>query len=370
MSDTALVLSEWRAHDSEVLGLVAGRLRDPDAEMRCRAALLVGAVGGPEAMAYADRIATAVADPDHETAANALWALARIGDPRCVVPLAAHTADGMFPWGRMSGGQVRGHFSFFGRPSIGEVLADAAPFAEALVPTVRAVLAARRDDAARRAMCEALLAWGPDAASAVAELSGVIGSRAGGVACRVLGGLGDSAVGAVPLLREAAGNPGHVNRWEAAVALSRITRDAGPAVGVWREGTAEDVRRRVLDVGALGPLAEELADAVRGILRSSDSERERVAASIALWRIAGDSAGLGCLIGSCAELVRGRRVSGYGAEVLRALGEFGAEARGGVPMLRELAGSERGFGGGAGWRGLVADRMVRTLAADALRRVG
>ncbi|WTW94648.1 hypothetical protein OG216_15155 [Streptomycetaceae bacterium NBC_01309] len=130
------------------------------------------------------------------------------------------------------------------------------------------------------------------------------------------------------------------------------------------------MRRRIFDVGALGPLAGELADVVRGILRSSDSERERVAASIALWRIAGDAEGLGCLIGACADLVRGRRVSGDGAEVLRALGEFGAEARAGVPVLRELAESGRGFGGAAGWRGLVADRMVRTLAADALRRVG
>ncbi len=367
-----LVLSEWRAHDGEVLELAAGRLRDPDPELRCRAALLVGAVGGAEATPYAGRIAAAAHDADHETAANALWALTRIGDPRCVALLAAHAADGTFPWARhVSSVSLRGHFSFFGSPSIGEVLAEAAPFAEALVPTVRTVLAARRDDAARRAMCEGLLAWGPVAAPAVPDLAAMIGSRAGGVAARVLGGLGDAALGAGPVLREVAGNPGHVNRWEAAVALSRITRDASPAIAAWREiRKAADMSRRVFDLGALGASAAELAREVREIVRYSGSERERVGAALTLWRVAGDPAGVGELVEACESLVHGTGAPVWSVEALRGLGEFGAEGRPAEVVLRELAGSTRAFGRSAGWRGIVNDRLVRVLAAEALERMG
>jgi len=169
------LLAEWRAPATVLAPTLASWLADPAAEVRYRAAFLLAGTG--IAAPYADQLATAAADPtmrDSRTRTTvghaALWALTRIGDPRCVPGLVA----------RLDSLEPAGYGAYFPRvphipwlPSVPEVLASVPQHGQELLPLVRQRLRAvarspyEPDAWSWAGVAEA---WGDAAADAVGDL--------------------------------------------------------------------------------------------------------------------------------------------------------------------------------------------------------
>jgi hypothetical protein len=93
-------MRQWRTVPGTLLPFIAGKLSAAEAEVRYRAAYLL-ACAGKDAAAYADHVA-ALADDDspagyrgeHAVGDAAVWALARMGDPRAVRELGTRLRTG------------------------------------------------------------------------------------------------------------------------------------------------------------------------------------------------------------------------------------------------------------------------------------
>jgi hypothetical protein len=86
----ASLMSRWRSAVPDLLPGVARRVDDAGSENRSLA-LRILAMCGPAARPFADRVAahiTEADEPDAVARLHAVWALARMGDDRCVAPLA------------------------------------------------------------------------------------------------------------------------------------------------------------------------------------------------------------------------------------------------------------------------------------------
>ncbi|GAB7037679.1 MULTISPECIES: NACHT domain-containing protein [Catenuloplanes] len=275
----AALLAQWRTLPPALHDFLVERLADDDAEVRFRAAFLLACVPSPAA---ADALAalsadTAVRDsPEGVTVGDAaVWALARLGDARCVPLIRQRLAGsrlGFAPNGLFYTTPV-GSCGGFWLPAVDEALTPLAAHAASLVPAVRV--------GSSHALCRLLGAWGAVAAPAVPQLVPLLDRRDLQVtAAETLGGIGPAAADAAADLRRHASTPA------AAWAHWRVTADPALALDALTGVThPHDLRR----LGDLGPLAAGEADRLRGLSRSHN-DWVRNEAAYAHYRVTADPA--------------------------------------------------------------------------------
>jgi hypothetical protein len=195
MQQAAALLGQWRTTVPALHDFLIDRLADDDAEVRFRAAFLLACAPAPAA---ADALATLAADPtERDSRRNvtvgdaAVWALARLGDPRCV-PLIRHRLTGA-RLGFASNGEFfttrPGSWDVFWLPAVDEALTPLAAYAADLVPAVRV--------GSSPALCRLLGAWGAASAPAVPQLVALLDRRdRQETAAVALGGIGPAAADA------------------------------------------------------------------------------------------------------------------------------------------------------------------------------
>ncbi|WP_430782280.1 hypothetical protein [Actinoplanes sp. G11-F43] len=244
------LLATWRHLDPLLIDFLIDRLGDSGAEVRYRAAQLLGCV---PALAAADALAVLAADTtvrDSRTGITvgdaAVWALSRLHDPRCVpwlqrrMPYPAHQT--------MTSSEVGPAFDL---PSLEEVLAPLARFAADLTGAV-----SRLPD--KPVMCAILGAWAvPDG---IAHLTPLLTAPSpglppadpvlAGAAARALGEIGPAAARAAGLLRD--------HPW----AYWRVTGDPAPLLVALPPSWD---RQALRDLADLGPLARQAEARIRSL---------------------------------------------------------------------------------------------------------
>ncbi|GAA1654629.1 HEAT repeat domain-containing protein [Actinoplanes couchii] len=294
------LITRNRAVDPALHDLLADRLGDDDPDVRHRAAWLLGGVPTRQA---ADRLAALT-----ETDDAAVWALARLHDPRCV-PALQRPRAGFTTSPVMASRDLL----TFALPSIGEVLTPLREFAPGLVDGV-ALLPGR-------VRCEVLGAWQTGIEHLIPLLTD---NDLAGNAAHALGEIGPAASGAAGLLT---GFP-----W----AYWRVTGDPARLLHTVAQGWDRQTMRYL---GDLGPLAAGFTDRLAEAT-TSDDEWVRLDAARAHHRITGDPA--------------------VAAPVLTALARplrFGECPPVAVPALEHLA--DIGHAGAAPIAQAVADSPVR-----------
>ena len=399
------VLRADRSATDRLLPLVAGRLADPDPSVRSVAAHVLAAVGGRGA-GYADQVAALLADDapvGYRTAADdavvsddAVFALARLGDPRVVPVLLERLLGGRTGFVAVAvHSEDRSVFTVC-TPAVDEVLAMVGAHATVLLPGLRHRLRTARTSRQREAYVRAAAAWGAAAEPLVDDLLEL--AARGDAWCPVaeaIGRIGPAAHRALPLLERrvaqgptsADGSPTMDREWTAAVqAAARIGGD--PAVLRDWIGTLL-TRPNQLTVacraaGVLGPAGADLADPIRATLeRAGAGDRDdwqQLAAATALWRITGESSGLVAVLAPVFAKVTGARplpvARAAGGVLVELLGSArtlaaltDAEATDLRATCRAVAGAVGCLSTAAGWRGLVHDEAVRATAAALLALV-
>ena len=290
LSEAMRVLSEWRTVPGPLLSLLAEALDDPAADCRYLAAFLLGCLG-TDSRPHADRLAALTDDQadgglHDQTAVGdaAVWALARLDDPRCVPGLIARLSGSRLglpsasirtgrdmPWPRL--------------PSMSEALIPLCDHADALIGALTSRLATA-DPTLTISLCSVLAEWGPAAAAAVPALAALRPTRT-----------------IVPAVATAAGAIGPA---AASVASALRAHVAEPTVAwaLWRTGAdpelgADALIRHVTQhrgpnaairlLADLGPRAAACVDLLGELIRS-DNEWTRARTAHALWRITGDPA--------------------------------------------------------------------------------
>ena len=223
-------------------------------------------------------IRSALRNPDTAVAANAVEALASLGEPAVPALIDALRIEKI-------------------RPAVARILGRMGPQAKKAVPALAEI--AVRDDRVP-ARCEALMALGaigPDAAPSVpAVVEALHGAREDVcyAACYALGRMGPSAIAAEPDLRKKLSDPNESLALSAAWALARIAPTsaeiARQSVPLLIKGLA-DFEPRVrteaaISLACLGPLAKDATSALKTALRDKD-EAVRDAAEKALKAIGG-----------------------------------------------------------------------------------
>lgn len=382
LAQAGTLLSRWRSPTAALLPRIAARLGDPLPEVRFRAAELLACLG-PAAAAHADEVAAL----RHDTAARdtrtgetvgeaALWALARMDDPRCVpglVPLVGGAPSGFasasnhFP---DSGGH------YVNLPALHEVLAELPGHTDLFLPAVRARLRTETDGFRLRRLCEALADWGPRARAAVPELLALLADeRTWQAAAPALAGVGLPDKGrAVSRVRKrllARSRTEGPDAGLAAWAYWKVTGEPGPALEALRRDLEErryahpSVRR----LADLGPHAAPYAELFEALTSDRDAWT-RVEAAHALWAATGDTATAAPVLTAAArDLAEGT----YLPVMLPALGylaALGPAARPAAELLRDLPARDRRLRSNGGWRGFVQDEQIRTAVEELLRATG
>lgn len=359
---TADLLSWWRSPAAAFPDVLADRLGDPEPELRYRAAHLLGCLG-PVAARTADRLAGVLDDDaaaDWRTTrtvgAAAAWALARMGDHRCLPVVLDQLAGGRALTGTET--DDRGGWSVPTLPAVDEVLGPLPP--PALLPAVRARLVDAERTAEQRALVRALAAWGPSAAPAVPELVDLLDTAVWQAAAKALGAIGPDARDAADHLaalldREDAG----VAAW----ALWRVTGDPAHAPALL--GDDPDDLRMLADLGPQAVIRQDrLAE-----LAAAAHLRTAVEAAHAHWRVGGDPEfAARHLVRVIQPLAEGEVRPGFAAAV-RYLGAIGPLAAPAAVPLRAAAASDRRLAHSAGRRAFTEDEELRAAIAWALPRL-
>ncbi|MFD0375669.1 HEAT repeat domain-containing protein [Streptomyces sp. NPDC127112] len=177
LAQAAGLLAQWRSPASALLPRIAARLNDPSCEARFRAAELLACLG-PTAAAHAGEVAALLGDNAARTTRKrqtvgeaALWALARMNDPRCLpglIELMAGTRSGFASSSASYPATAGWHHAVL--PSLHDVLGYLADHAEQLLPAVCDQLATSTDGQVINRFCQVLAGWGPAAKAAVPAL--------------------------------------------------------------------------------------------------------------------------------------------------------------------------------------------------------
>ena len=269
LHEVAALLARWRTVTPALHGYLIDRLGDRDAEVRFRAAYLLACVPSSRA---ADALA-ALVDDDPSVVDAAAWALARLGDDRCLPAMRERLAGprlGFSPHGDFFT-TPPGSWHGFWLPSIDEALIPLVALAGDLVPAVRV--------GSSPALCRLLGAWGAASAPAVSQLVPLLDHRDfAATAATALGDIGPAAGDAVPDLLRHASTPA------AAWAHWRITGDPTLALATLPHATDHQ------DLRKLGDLGELAAGAAGRLARLSRSKEEwvRAEAAYAHYRVTGD----------------------------------------------------------------------------------
>lgn len=363
ITQAGALLAEWRTATGAVMPFLADRLDDEVAEVRYRAAFLLGCLG-PLATEHADRLAGLTADPASGRVSTigdaAVWALARVHDPRCVPALVERLTGPRLGFG------VESHFPRDGHvvslPAAHEVLMPLGGHADALLDAVVTRLETESDRHLASNLCAVLGAWGLAAAPAVPVLERLLFRFAIlPSAAKALGAIGPAAAGCAEGLTRTPDIP------ETAWALWRTGVDprggAKTLVDHVVAGGRHDAVRLLAD---LGPAAARAVDTVRELTRSG-STWERVAAAYALWRITDDPAEpLAVLTDEVRPLVDGD-VSPVRRAALRYLADMGAATEPVLAVARAVEDSPRRLADSGGWRTFVQDEEIRAAAATLTR---
>ncbi|MFL6077026.1 MAG: HEAT repeat domain-containing protein [Mycobacteriales bacterium] len=338
----AEVASRWRSPVEELLPAVAGRLADPDPDLRAFAAYLLAACGR-HAAPHVDALAALVDDPHPAVADAVLWALSGCGDERCAEPLAARLSGPRLGFALARGG---GHGWTVFPPYLDDVLGPARPHAAALLPAVLSRLGATTPLRERRAFLRVLAGWGPAAAPAARDLEPLLDTDAAAWALAALAAMGPDADGQVTAERAAAVlvDP-RLSRQEREIAVRAyydLTGDPEPGLAHFVPRLEEPFPvKAVAFLAEVGAAALPYADRLRGLLRRGDGEGLPAAAGYALWRITGDPAdAVPALISDVVPLLEGRPASAATMVTVRRLGEVGLAAGAGVPVLRAILDSD------------------------------
>ncbi|WP_037680378.1 hypothetical protein [Streptomyces albus] len=374
LSQAAGLLAEWRSPAAALLPALRARLDDPAPEVRFRAVELLACLG-PAAAAHADEAAALLGDTaaratrkGETVAEGALWALARMNDPRCVPGLIEAMAGARpgFAWGS-SGYPVTAGRHYAVLPGLHEVLGPLTDHAEALVPAIVAQLETATDDHVLGGLCQVLADWGPAAEAAVPQLLGLLeDDRTWAPAARALAGIGVASERAQELLltrSRAGGAFAGVGAW----AHWKVGGEAGPAVAALGGAAAgAGIRRPDLSLLAdLGPRAARCADRLR-TLTADSHPRTRVEAAHALWAVTGDT---DTTVPVLTAVLRDLAEGSYHPVMLpavRHLARTRRADRSAVRLLGDALSRDQRFRSSGGWRGFTQDETMRSAMEDLL----
>ncbi|MFJ6726071.1 hypothetical protein ACIQPQ_14270 [Streptomyces sp. NPDC091281] len=371
------LLSQWNSPTAALLPRLAARLDDPAPEARFRATELMACLG-PAATAYADEIATLLPDAAARTTRTretvgeaALWALARMNDPRCLPGLIEAIAGARSGFASASAHYPASDLHSVGLPTLAEVLGYLPDHAEHLVPPICGQLHTGADERVLDRLCEVLADWGPAAKAAVPQLIGLLEEdRTWTAAAKALAGIGRAGNGARGLLlsRATAAGP---QRELAAWAYWRVGGGPEPALEALGRAAAErehphPVLRKLAD---LGPHAAPHADRLRALTAHGDLWT-RVEAAHALWAATGDTE---VAVPVLTAAVRDLAPGSYRPVMLPAvnhLARLGRAARPAALLLRDVAAYDQRLRCDGGWRGFAQDEDIRAAVGELLSASG
>ncbi|MFG2429672.1 HEAT repeat domain-containing protein [Streptomyces sp. NPDC048590] len=367
------LLAQWRSPATAVLPRLVARLDDPAAEVRFRAVELLACLG-PAAAAHSDEVAALVGDTEARTTRRretvteaALWALARMNDPRCVPGLIDAAARPRSGFASNSAHYPSADWHHAVLPALHEVISHLPDHAGLLLPMICGRLDSARDDHVLSAYCQVLADWGPASAAAVPQLLGLLeDDRTWTAAAGALAGIGRAGNGAAELLlaRSAVGAE-HTEL--AAWAYWKVGGEPGPALeALGRTVVGKGFTRPALQMLAdLGSHAGHHADRLRTM--TSDTEPwTRVEAAHALWAVTGDTEStVPALITAVRGLAEGTWLPVM-LPAVRYLARIGRAARPAAELLRGVPTLDQRLRSSGGWRGFVQDESVRTAVRELL----
>ncbi|MFJ8210363.1 HEAT repeat domain-containing protein [Streptomyces sp. NPDC096033] len=378
LAQAAGLLAQWRSPASALLPRIAARLNDPACEARFRAAELLACLG-PTAAAHADEVAALLGDNAARTTRRrqtvgeaALWALARMNDPRCLpglIELMAGTRSGFASSSGSYPATAGSHHAVL--PSLPEVLGYLADHAEQLLPAVCDQLATCTDPQVINRFCQVLAGWGPAAKAAVpALLSLMEDDRHWDSAALALAGIGPAGNGAQELLLTRA-NTGGTHTEPAAWAYWKVGGEPGPLLKQCERAAAQgSIPRPVLrKLADLGPHAARFADQLRAMTTDTDPWA-RVEAAHALWAATGDTQ---TAVPPLMTTVQGLAEGDYLPVMLpavRHLAQIGPAARPAAQLLHTVPRHDLRLHSSGGWRGFTQDEDIRTAIDELLALYG
>ncbi|WP_424920288.1 hypothetical protein [Streptomyces sp. wa13] len=367
------LLAQWRSPASALLPRLVARLDDPAAEVRFRAVELLACLG-PAAAAHADEVAALIGDTGARTtrkgetvAEAALWALARMNDPRCVpglIDAAAHPRSG-FASNSAHYPSADWHYAVL--PALHEVVGHLPDHAGLLLPMICGRLDTATDGHVLSSYCQVLADWGPAADAAVPQLLGLLeDDRTWTAAAEALAGIGRAGNGAAELLLARSSVPGEHTEL-AAWAYWKVGGEPGPALeALGRTVAGRGFPRPALQMLAdLGTHAAQHADRLRSM--TSDTEPwTRVEAAHALWAATGDTESS---IPALMTAVRGAAEGTWLPVMLpaaRYLARIGHAARPAAELLRGVPNLDQRLRSSGGWLGFVQDEAFSTAVRELL----
>ncbi|MBQ1095376.1 HEAT repeat domain-containing protein [Streptomyces sp. b94] len=368
-------LSQWRSPTNGLLPAIAARLDDSVTEVRYRAAELL-ACCGPAAAVHADAVAELLGDTANRTSREresvadaALWALARMNDPRCLPGLAervAGTPSGFASADAFTGG-AGDAIHYPALPALSEALARLPDRADVLLPAICDRLGPTEDVRLVGQLCNVLAAWGPAAKAAVPQLLGLLeDSQRWTAAATALAGIGPAGNGGreALLARSLAGG---ADAELAAWAYWQVGGEPGPALKVLGPAATEGryphpALRKLADLGSH-------AAAFAGRIRAMDEAADpwtRAEAAHALWAVTGDTeSAVPILVEIVQELTDGTYLPVM-LPAVRYLTRMGHAAQPAVRLLRDLPASDRRIHYFGGWRAFTEDESLRTAVDELL----
>ncbi|MFG3723328.1 hypothetical protein ACGF8D_36630 [Streptomyces massasporeus] len=365
------LLHTWRSPARELLPDLVDRLDDPVPEVRYRAAALLACLGS-SAADRADTIAGVLGDDrarptrGGETVADAaVWALARMNDPRCLPGLIERVAGA--PLGFATAAAIGGDFYHPTLPALHEVLMPLQDHAGALLPAVCDRLGTITDLRVLRGLTEVLGAWGSAAAPAASHLTGLLeDDRTWAPAATALARIGLEDPVARDLLLPRTGT-GDADAELAAWAAWRLGGEPGPALAVLGPAATEgDCPNRALRrLADLGPHAAGHADRLLRLTRSADTWTS-VRAAHALWSVTGDTAdAVEPLLAAVRPLAEGTYLPAM-LPAVRCLTSMGGAADRAAELLREVPARDERLRFGGGWHSFVTDESIRAAVDELL----
>ncbi|MEV6684520.1 HEAT repeat domain-containing protein [Streptomyces sp. NPDC051130] len=375
------LLARWHSPTTVLLPAISGRLGDSSAEVRFRAAELLACLGPTVASQLpvaADEVAALLDDTGARTsrrgetvAEAALWALARMGDPRCVPGLIALVSGDRSGLSSPSIHSPAHDWHFPALPSLQQVLLSLPDLAEPMLQAVRDRIDTARDERVLRSLCQVLAGWGTAAKEAVPQLLGLMeDDRTWASAATALASMG-RAVGydqeARTLLSARLGTNGTEAESTAAWAYWRVCGETGPALTVLFSAATEGrfPGRALRSLADLGARAAPYAGRLRAMTTAADPWT-RVEAAHALWAVTGDCEGTVPVLGTAVlPLAEGS----YLPVMLPAVRYLAQIGRASQPVARELArvpSLDQRLRCNGGWEGFAQDEDIRGAVSELL----
>jgi hypothetical protein len=370
LDEAGLLLAQWRTVTAAVLPFLADHLHDAQAEIRFRAAFLLGCLGR-DAAPYVDQLAvladdTAVRDSRrHLTVGDAaLWALARQHDPRCLPRLRRRITGERSDLDTVSGAGVPGDLrSFpFQLPALAQTVTALRGHGGEFVAAVAARLAASSDRIVLSRWCDVLASWGADAGPAVPVLVRLLDDDAvWPAAAGALGAIGMQAAPAEQALRRRVRSDSDepVGAW----ALWRVGGDPRPAVEALTRMIGDPARSQALrHLADLGPRAATAVASLEHLVLSSD-EWVRIEAAHALFRVTQDPTKAVTALTQVIQPLRSGLYTPVMGTAMRYLAVIGGPATfPATPIAQAVVDNPRRLAHHGGWRAFVEDEELRITA--------